>query len=77
MIRRTMSRGICVGRMLDVGGRMMRSYVSIYITRVVVVNSVVPNGHESHVLLLGVVAEALDQNRSCLHHRMGFGLDVA
>ena len=61
----------------DVGSRMIRSYVSIYITRIVVVNLVVPTGHESRVLLQGVVAEALDQNRSCLHHRMGFGLDVA
>ena len=72
-----MSRGMCVGRMSDVGSRMFQSYVFIYITRSVVVNSAVPIGHESRVLLQGVVAEALDQNRSCLHHRMGFGLDVA
>lgn len=77
MIRRRISRGMCVDRMPDVGSRMIRSHVSIYITYSVVVNSVVPIGREPRVLSQGVVAEALGQNRSCHHHRMGFGLDVA
>ena len=77
MIRRRISRGMCVSRMLNVGSRMIRSYVSMYITCRVMLNSVVSIGHEPRVLLQGVVAEALGQNRSCHHHRMGFGLGVA
>ena len=77
MIRRRMSRGMCVYRMPDVGSRMIRSRVSIYITYSVLVNSVVPIGHEPRVLSQGVVVEALGQNRSFHHHRMGFGRDVA
>ena len=73
-----MSWGICEGRMLGVGECMVCSRASIYIIRVVVVvDSVVPTGHEHCVLLLGGVVAASGRNRSCLHHRMGFELDVA
>ena len=67
-----------MGRIIpDAGSRMIRSCVSVYITCIVMVNLVVPTGREPHVLLRGVVVEALDQNRSCLHHHMEFGLNVA